>query len=94
MRMKTLTTLAAGLLFVSTGIAAAQSDKEQKPEQLQQNQAGTSGTEAGSSRPQPGAASGQSSTPSQSGMSTTGRSSGAPANSPNGDAEKKPTDKK
>ena len=49
--------LAAGLMFGTAGLAAAQSDKELKPNQLQQNQQGASGTEAGTAKPAPGAGS-------------------------------------
>ena len=51
-------TIAAGMLFGAAGIAAAQSDKEQKlgqpGAQQQMNQKGTSGTEAGTQSTQPG----------------------------------------
>jgi hypothetical protein len=52
-------TIAAGMLFGAAGIAAAQSDKEQKlgqpgAQQQQMNQKGTSGTEAGTQSTQPG----------------------------------------
>jgi hypothetical protein len=44
----------AAVLCLSTGLAMAQSDNEQKPGQLQRQQPGVSSTEAGTSSSQPG----------------------------------------
>src|SRR5262245_2533217 len=54
MTTNALSLLSAGLLCLSAGIAAAQSDNEQRPGQLNRQLPGVSSTESVASSPEPG----------------------------------------
>lgn len=91
---KLMATAAMGLVIGMTGMAAAQSDVQQKPgaQQMQKTTPGSSGTEAGSASTQPGTkmenrAAGQS--PSTSGQAPVGTTEPATGGMKKADEQKK-----